>query len=629
MADTDALEAARASGLLAGTGPVLVLLSGGRDSSCLLDVAVELCGAARVRALHVNYGLRAEADDDEHACRALAARLTVALAVVRVARPPGPQQGNLQAWARDVRYEESERRALVDDALIAVGHTASDQVETILYRLAASPGRRALLGMSSREGRRVRPLLEVSREQTAAHCRARGIAWREDASNADRRFARARVRGDVVPALRAIHPAAEANILRTARLLRAEAAVLDGAVEGVLVGAGSIALSRLRELPDALARLVVVRLAEEATGIGPIPAARLEELLALEGAGGTVRRDLGGGVRAVVEYGRLRFEPLAPSAGSGDVLPRPVSLPVPGDVAFGCWTLRAGPVAEGVSLLLDADRAGAELRVRCWRPGDRVRPAGRGGSRSVADLFGERHVPQAQRASWPVVEVAGEIAWVPEVAVAESFAAAVADRSLLRVEAWRGSRAQYTAPPEMPVSLSDPAIGETLVPAEALQRRVRELAQEISRDYAGRSLLLIGVLKGAVFFLSDLMRSIDIPVEVDFMAVASYGSATDSSGVVRILKDLDVAIDDRDVLIVEDIVDSGLTLQYLMRNLGSRNPRSLEVCALLTKPSRRKVELHPRYVGFEIPDKFAIGYGLDHAERYRNLPFVAALCGER
>jgi len=170
-----------------------------------------------------------------------------------------------------------------------------------------------------------------------------------------------------------------------------------------------------------------------------------------------------------------------------------------------------------------------------------------------------------------------------------------------------------------------PSLGETLVSAEELQRRVAELGEEISSDYAGRSLLLVGVLKGAVFFLSDLMRFIDIPVEVDFMAVASYGSATDSSGVVRILKDLDVAIEGRDVLIVEDIVDSGLTLQYLMRNLGSRNPRTLEVCALLTKPERRKVDLPSRYVGFEIPDRFVVGYGLDHAEQYRNLPFVAVL----
>jgi hypoxanthine phosphoribosyltransferase len=168
-------------------------------------------------------------------------------------------------------------------------------------------------------------------------------------------------------------------------------------------------------------------------------------------------------------------------------------------------------------------------------------------------------------------------------------------------------------------------VGETLVLAEDLQARVRELAAAISSDYAERRLLLVCVLKGAVLFLSDLMRHIDIPVEVDFMAVASYGSATDSSGVVRILKDLDMPLEGRDVLIVEDIVDSGLTLQYLLRNLGSRDPASLEVCALLTKPSRRKVDLPVRYIGFEIPDRFVVGYGLDYAERYRNLSYVAAL----
>jgi len=176
-----------------------------------------------------------------------------------------------------------------------------------------------------------------------------------------------------------------------------------------------------------------------------------------------------------------------------------------------------------------------------------------------------------------------------------------------------------------PAPGADSEVGEVLVDAEELSQRVRELGEAISRDYAGRPLLLVGVLKGAVFFLSDLMRHVDIPVEVDFMAVASYGSATDSSGVVRILKDLDIAIEGRDVLIVEDIVDSGLTLQYLLRNLGSRNPASLEVCALLTKPDRRKVDLPTRYVGFEIPDRFVIGYGLDYAERHRNLPFVAVL----
>jgi hypoxanthine phosphoribosyltransferase len=171
----------------------------------------------------------------------------------------------------------------------------------------------------------------------------------------------------------------------------------------------------------------------------------------------------------------------------------------------------------------------------------------------------------------------------------------------------------------------DSEIGEILVSSEDLERRVRELGEQISADYEGRELVMIGVLKGAVIFLADLMRHIEVPSEIDFMAVSSYGSQTDSSGAVRILKDLDAPIADRHVLIVEDIIDSGLTLQYLMRSLKARNPASLEACALLTKPDRLRVDLYPRYVGFEIPNKFVIGYGLDHAQRHRNLDYVAVL----
>jgi hypoxanthine phosphoribosyltransferase len=173
--------------------------------------------------------------------------------------------------------------------------------------------------------------------------------------------------------------------------------------------------------------------------------------------------------------------------------------------------------------------------------------------------------------------------------------------------------------------VTDSAIGETLVSSEDLQKRVAELGRQISEEYADRDLFMVGVLKGAVLFLADLMRNVSVPCEIDFMAVSSYGSQTDSSGVVRIMKDLDAPIEGRHVLIVEDIIDSGLTLQYLMRNLNARNPASLEVCSLLTKPERLRVDLSPRYVGFEIPDRFAIGYGLDHAQHYRNLSYVAAL----
>jgi hypoxanthine phosphoribosyltransferase len=169
------------------------------------------------------------------------------------------------------------------------------------------------------------------------------------------------------------------------------------------------------------------------------------------------------------------------------------------------------------------------------------------------------------------------------------------------------------------------AVGEILIEERELQARIAELGRELSQDYAGRDLLLVGVLKGAVFFMADLMRHITVPCEVDFMAISSYGAATDSSGIVRILKDLDLNIEGRHVLVVEDIIDSGLTLSYLTRTLAAREPASLEVCTLLTKPERREVDVPVRYVGFEIPNRFVIGYGLDFAERYRNLPYVAVL----
>ncbi len=315
--------AVRAGGLLDGAAALVAMLSGGRDSVCVLDVAVALRGAGAVRALHVNYGLRAAAEEDERHCASLCAELGVELSIVRAGPAPGDEQGNVQAWARELRYAAAERLAREPDgngddgALVATGHTASDQVETILYRLAASPGRRALLGMSPSEGRLVRPLLNVAREQTAAYCEERGLAWREDASNEDERFARARVRKLLVPALREIHPAAESNVLRTARLLGEEAELLDALVERELQDGERIELERLAGLSPALARLVVIRLAELAAGTYvPQAGERVAELLALGARGGRSELHVGRFAAAVIDDGVLRMRRLAPGESS-------------------------------------------------------------------------------------------------------------------------------------------------------------------------------------------------------------------------------------------------------------------------------------------------------------------------
>jgi tRNA(Ile)-lysidine synthase len=297
------IDEIRAEGLLAPGRRVVVLFSGGRDSTCLLDLAVRIADADSVTALHVNYGLRDAAAIDERHCAELCKRLGVSL---EVCRPESPARGNLQAWARETRYAAASEIAGGDD--IAAGHTASDQVETILYRLASSPSRRALLGMRPREGQLVRPLLTYTREQTAAYCTERGLRWREDETNEDPTFARNRVRAELVPALRRIHPAAEQNVLTLSSLLREEAEVLEALVDAALGGGSQISLTALREQPPALRRLIVQRLADEAVG-GPAPgvARRAEEIAAM---GPTAMLDLPR-VRARTERGMLRFERLA------------------------------------------------------------------------------------------------------------------------------------------------------------------------------------------------------------------------------------------------------------------------------------------------------------------------------
>jgi tRNA(Ile)-lysidine synthase len=408
MSDT-ALDAARESGLVQAGRPLLVMVSGGGDSVALLDIAHRL--GASVAALHVNYGLREDAGTDEDLVRDLTDRLGVPLHVHRVTLP----EGNLQELARDARYALAEQVAEGD---YAAAHTASDQAETVLYRLAVSPGSRALHGMAARRGRLVRPLLEVTRDEVRDYLRARGLEWREDPSNADRRFARARVRHDVLDALRELSPAAERTIAETARQLREEAEVLDSAVAEALAGLGggsAISFDALKEHPPALRRLILRSLAERA-GLAPRALSRreTEEILAL-GDHGTKSLDLGGGLRAVAEYGTLRF------TRSGDAEPpAPVELTVPGRARFGDWELEARVGGRGDVAVTDL---GSPVTVRAWRDGDRMRPAGLGGSKSLQDLFTDRKVPRALRRTLPVVESRGEIVWVAGVAVDERFAA--------------------------------------------------------------------------------------------------------------------------------------------------------------------------------------------------------------
>jgi tRNA(Ile)-lysidine synthase len=326
-------------------------------------------------------------------------------------------EGNLQERARETRYALAEQ---LSDGDYAAAHTASDQAETVIYRLAVSPGSRALHGMAPRRGRLVRPLLAVTREEARDYLRARGLEWREDPSNADRRFARARVRHDVLEALRELSPAVERTIAETARQLREEAEVLDAAVADALaeLGGPAVSLDALKGHPPALQRLILRELAAHTAGASAsrsLSRREADEILALGGRG-TKSLDLGDGLRAVAEYGTLRFTRAREAEP-----PPPVELPVPGRARFGDWELEARRDRPGDVAVTDV---GSAVTVRAWRDGDRMRPAGLGGSKSLQDLFTDRKVPRALRRTLPVVEADGEIVWVAGVAVDERFAAA-------------------------------------------------------------------------------------------------------------------------------------------------------------------------------------------------------------
>jgi len=414
------IEAVKESGTLLEGKPVVLLLSGGRDSVCLLDVLAKLLKRDQIVALHINYRLRgSESDADQLFCEKLCKQMGIKLTVETAEYP---MQGNKQAWARSVRYQAAEQVANPLAASIATAHTADDQVETTLYRLISSPGSNGLVGMKASNGNRIKPLLKVWRKDVTQYCKEAQLSWREDSTNSQPVYIRNRVRNELIPLLNELHSGAVENISTTIGYLQEESAALSELTIKALDSERSFTLDRLNSVPAGMRRLLVKQLAEQVAGQSvAISQSCFEEIINLMSKPGTKSLDIGQGLVAVSEYGELQIK----VASTEKLSPQRALLEVPGTVSFGELTVCCEKVDKASEYgVLDASLfSQPALTVRSRRPGDSIRPVGLGGSKLLKDIFIDRKIPRSTRSLLPVVESAGELVCVPGVVYSEKFVA--------------------------------------------------------------------------------------------------------------------------------------------------------------------------------------------------------------
>ncbi|MCM8748029.1 hypoxanthine phosphoribosyltransferase [Thermomicrobiaceae bacterium CFH 74404] len=644
----------RDAGLASGD-TVVAGFSAGPDSLALLWGLATLERQGRgphVVALHVDHQLRPDSARDAERALALGSDIGVSVEVEQVdvaAWPEYPSEGT-EAAARAARYAALGRLARRHGtSWVAVAHTRDDQAETVLLRLLRGASLEGLAGMRPITRRRVRldptghdvieltilrPLLGLRREAVTACLAALGLTPVEDPTNWQLEYRRNRLRHQVMPLLEQISPGATEVIARVAEVLQDDAACLEAEAAqqaAILVRhEGTVARvdrAGLASLPLAIQRRVLIAAVLRASDEQLVPTfERLEALRtgAERGRVGT-RIELGRGWEAIIEYNAAT---IGPAGRLEEALRRESGVPLlePGtsidlvgsaEIALGNrWRLRYRTAVEGWVL-------------RTRRPGDRLllspdRPPVR-----LQDWLVNRKVPAYLR-DWLPLLADGRVVWWIGGLMGRSFShpQGLIEVELVREPVGLTTRERGFTVQDDRVLAEKLGLERVLIDEETLQRRVGELGQEITGYYQGKRPLLIGVLTGAFVFMADLVRHMPIPLSIDFMAVSSYGQATVTSGVVRIIKDLDRPIEGEHILLVEDIVDSGLTLKYLSDVLRRRNPASFKVVALLRKQKAGALEVPIDWVGFDIPDEFVVGYGLDVAGKFRNLPFVAVYRGQ-
>jgi len=641
---------------------VVVGVSGGPDSLCLLHLLTQLRDEYRIEphVAHLNHQIRgAEAEADAAFVARLAEEWGLPATIEARDVPAYARQERLalEEAARRVRYSFlAEVARKIGAGCIAVGHNADDQVETVIMhwlRGAGLAGLRGMLPLTEYEGLRlVRPLLEVTRAEIEEYCQIHHLQPRFDRSNLDTTYFRNRLRHELIPYLESYNPNIREVVRRAAKVIAADYDFLRSEVERAwermaIESEGAISFplepwSRLHlSLQRALLREAIRRLRK---GLRNINWVHIEDALKVinEKPTGAIAT-LPQGLQLFKSYDRIVVGERMPRPDlpllSVDSLP--IAIPGVTKLPDSYWQLKAEILAREElneetlanvnpwQAYLDYDRTGSELKLRQRLPGDRFQPLGMRRGKTLQAFMIDAKVPRHLRDEIPIVVSPRQIVWVAGWRIDERVKVTERSKRILHLEFTKRVKGGKD---ELPCRQQRPRrwkmmddVAEILITEEELKARVAELGKAISADYEGKDLLLVSILKGAFMFLADLSRHITIPHDIDFMAISSYGTATESSGIVRLVMDLKTNIEGRNVLIVEDIIDTGHTLDYITRNLRTRNPASLRICTLLNKKERREIDIPLDYVGFDIPNKFVVGYGLDYGEIYRNLPFIGVL----
>lgn len=616
---------------------VVVGVSGGPDSMALLHFLYTLADeySLKLYAAHLNHMLRgSESDEDAEYVKEYCGKLNIPCTVRHV-------DINALAKKYGLSSEEAGRKARyklfmdvasqIKATKIALAHNLNDQAETVLMRIMRGTGLDGLCGIKPiRDGLYIRPLIHTIRSDIEKYCKDNGITPRTDSTNLEPIYTRNKIRLELIPYIKHnFNSNIEHSLSSMSDILSEDndfiTSYADNEYDKVsTVKDNKVCLSirALKYLHIAIRRRIIRKAVLQVKGnLTGIESKHIELILKLMDEGDVgAAVELPGSIKVRISYDIIEI--LKENANTKDVFCHSLIIPgrtyipeINGFIEAKVCDINSG-YRDDTRLVksFDYDKIKGSLSVRSRAEGDYIVPLGMTGKKKIKELFIDCKVPRDERDSIPLISSGKEVLWVAGYKMSNNYKVDENTKKILKLEFKQFGGTKV---------LND--VQEILISREKLAKRIKELGVRISEDYENKDLMLIGVLKGSVPFMADLLREITIPCTMDFMAVSSYGSSTQSSGVVRILKDLDSNIEDKNVLIVEDIIDTGYTLKYLIDNLKSRKPADINVCCLLDKPDRRKVNLSIKYTGFKIPDAFVIGYGLDYAEKYRNLPFVGIL----